>query len=160
MPRGSRTEVSPFERRRWLEQLEKGTGVTEIARSAGRDIRVVKRGLVTAQQEAEAAQAHTDLVRNRLELHQDDLLDEIRRLRGIVGMWEPRTIKTDDPIKTRLQMALLEHIGRKPLKVLLNDYEQLATEYRAVLASTEDQLESEERLRLSKFPKLFAKSPL
>jgi len=69
-------------------------------------------------------------------------------------MWEPRTIKTDDPIKTRLQMALLEHIDRKPLKGLLNDYEQLAIEYRAVLASTEDQLESEESQLLSKFPKV------
>ena len=67
MPRESKIEVTKYERNRWLEKQEQGVGVTEIAKSAGRDIRVVKRHLGIAQQEAETTQARTGFIRSRME---------------------------------------------------------------------------------------------
>lgn len=128
MPRGSRIEVTQYERRRWLEQLERGLGVTGIAKSAGRDIRVVKRHLVIAQQEAELSQARTGFLRSRMELHQEDLLNETIRIRGIVDQKLLITLQSTDPVEARLNLALLEHLDRNSLKPLLNQYGDLVDE--------------------------------
>lgn len=152
MARGSRNEVTRYDRRRWLEQMEQGIGVTQIARSAARDIRVIKRHLDIAQQEAEVAQARTDLVRSRMELHQEDLLNETRRLHGIVVQTQFITLRSTDSLQARLNVALLEHLDRKPLKMLLDRYDRLVDEHRDFHASVTAQVETYEAKILQNFP--------
>lgn len=144
MPRGRKPSVSSYERRRWLEDLEKGKGITQIAEAAKRDIRVVKRHIEIAQQETVVARAHHDFLMGRLELHQEDLLEEVRRLRQVVLKFPPRSLVPDDPMKRKFHEALKEHAKHLRMKPLLESYEQSAREYHRVHNDVENELAEKE----------------
>lgn len=127
MVRGHKPSISTYDRRRWLEQLEAGKGITEIARAAKRDIRIVKRHIEIAQEEILKANARKDFLRDLLQQHQDDLMDEVRRLNSIINLPFPRTLS---PGRTRQKYydALKEHVKKSSLKGLLESYEEIVLE--------------------------------
>ena len=122
--------VTLYERKRWLEQLENGKGITKISAESGRDIRVVKRHIEIAQEERGKAHAKHDFLLGRLEQHQTDLLDEVRRLQQVIGERTPTSLNPDDPIAQKIHEALKEHTKRLPLKLLLEKYEDTVVEYK------------------------------
>ena len=67
MAREKKTAVSPYERKKWLEQLDSGVGITKIAKAAGRDIRIVKDHIDTAREEVQAANVRKEFLLKRLE---------------------------------------------------------------------------------------------
>lgn len=129
MPRGSRVQVSDYERRRWLEDLEKGRGITEISRAADRDIRVVKRHIEIAREERELAQARHDFIRSRLELHQDDLLKEAHRIREVLDSRRVQTLQPKTAREQKLHKAFHEHTRRFPVGEMLAEWESAVGDY-------------------------------
>lgn len=132
MARKNRVQVSSYERRRWLEDLERGRGITEIANIAGRDIRVVKRHIATAEQEREVGRARSELLWGRLEQHQEDLLSQVRCFRDVARVMNPGSLtefKAEERQHTRLYQALLAHLVRFPVKRLWEAFGSAVADY-------------------------------
>jgi len=110
-----RPAVSRYERQRFLEELENGVGITEIARRAGRDIRVVKRNLDIAEQDRELARARRGFIRGRLEQHQEDLLAEVSRLKEVARRGSAYSLEPEDCLKRKVHEGLKQHVKRQPL---------------------------------------------
>jgi hypothetical protein len=144
MPRGSRIEVSAYERGRWLEDLEKGRGITEIAKAAGRDIRVVKRHLEIGREERALAQARHEFIRSRLELHQEDLLADARRIRDRLARLELRSLEPGNPLHTKIHQGFKEHCRRVLLGRLLGRWEDEVRGFIQTCNSVRHELEVEE----------------
>ena len=140
MDKRMRRPVSPLERRRWLEELESGTGVTQIAKRNRRDIRVVKRHLEIAEQERDLRGAHSAFIRSRLEQHQEKLLDETARLRSIVGSGQAEGVVPAGSMGRRFHEALMEHLRRSTLKRMLDRYREMADAYVEELGELQEQL--------------------
>jgi len=130
MSRGRGPAISRAERQRWLGELEKGMGITAIARAAGKDIRVVKRQLDMAEHERELRQARGDFLRSRLEAHQEDLLVEAGRLRELVRRGTAYSLEPKDSLQRRVHEALKQHVRRMALWRLLGSYWETAGSYR------------------------------
>ena len=128
MPRRSRKSVSQHERQHWLDQLERGTGITEVAKRAGRDIRGVKRHIDIARSDRTLADANRDFVRSRIELHQEDLLNEAHRIRDLLSKPRVLTLKPEDNLQAKLHGALLGHT-RGPLSRLVSAWETKRDHY-------------------------------
>lgn len=127
MARGKKPAVSPYDRRRWLEELDSGKGITTIARESGRDIRIVKRHIATAREEVQVAHAKKEFLLGRLQQHQEDLLSEVARLRSTVHLPIARSLTPGDARK-KIYEALLEHLKKSSLRPLLGFWEQLVQE--------------------------------
>lgn len=153
MARGRKSAVSSYERRRWLEELEKGKGITEISKEAGRDIRVVKRHIEIALEERQLTQARQDFLSGRLEQHQDDLLTEMRRLRRVVAQWPPIRLEPSGSSKLKIFQAVKEHTNRLPLRTALDAYDQAYAEYEEARRHIGDELSKKEAELLSELPK-------
>lgn len=147
MRKGRRPAVTRYERRLFLEKLEQGKGITQIAKEARRDIRVVKRNIELAEQERELGLARRDFVRGRLEQHQGDLLAEVSRLSDVVRRGVYFGVQPDDPVQRKIHEALKQHLGRVPLGQDLESYRKVATSYTEKLKELERVLdEAEARL--------------
>ena len=143
MARGKKPGVSSYERRRWLEQLDAGKGITEIARAAKRDIRIVKRHIEVAREEVMKGNARKEFLLSLLQRHMDDLLDEVGRLKSVVSLRIPRTL---EPGRARQKYydALKEHLKKFSLKRLLESYEEIVSEADQLKQRIIDQLLSSE----------------
>ncbi|MFC1940762.1 hypothetical protein ACFLXO_08825 [Chloroflexota bacterium] len=128
MPRGSKIAVSVSDRRRWLEQLESGKGITEIARAAKRDIRIVKAHIEIARDEKQSSDVKREFLIGVLKQHQADLLAEAERLRHVISIYPPLPVVPGDVIKRKIHEALKEHIKRSRLIELLASYENATME--------------------------------
>lgn len=144
MARGKKPAVTSYERKRWLEQLENGKGITMISEEARRDIRVVKRHIEIAREERNVARARHDFLLGKLEQHQADLLDEVRHLQQLIAKSTPTSLRPDDPIGQKIYDALAEHVKRLPLKGLLEKYEEAVTEFKRALWEVNQKLEEKE----------------
>lgn len=129
MVKGRKIAVSPSERLKWLEELEKGRGITKIAVAAKRDIRIVKRHIEIARQDRVADQVRHDFLLSRLEQHQQNLLDEVKRIRKVITRFPPRDLEPSDPIQQRVHEALMEHIKRLSAGKALQAYAHFVQEY-------------------------------
>jgi hypothetical protein len=127
MARGHKPSISSYDRRRWLEQLNAGTGITEIARAAGRDIRVVKRHIEIASEEVVKASVRKEFMLGRLQQHQDDLLDEVERIRAVIHISVPRTLIPGET-RNRIYDSFKDHIKKTALSRLLDYYEEIVEE--------------------------------
>jgi len=152
MARGKNPAVSPYERRRWLEELENGKGITEITRAVGRDIRVVKRHIEIAQEERQIAHARRDFLLGRMERHQTDLLTEVQRLKRLIRQYPPTRFIPDDPMERKLHDALKEHTRRLPLKGLLELYESAVAEFKQARDNACNQVREREAELVSSLP--------
>lgn len=129
MSRGRKPAISPYERRRWLEDLEGGKGITEIARAASHDIRTVKRHIEVSRDERQLTQVTHDFLLGRLQQHQKDLLDEVQRLRRAVARRPPRPVEPNEPHELKIHEALKEHVKRLRLRSVLESYIHAVMEY-------------------------------
>jgi DNA-directed RNA polymerase subunit H (RpoH/RPB5) len=150
MAQSSKKPISPAEGRQWLEQLERGQGITQISKSAGRDIRIVKRHIEMAREEKQLAQARHDFILQRIQQHQGDLLGVVRTLRTRLSGEVPLLPQPTDPIEARLNQALREHVRSLPLKGLLESYQRDAEAYLKIRQEVEAQLAEEEEKVLQK----------
>ena len=144
MVRRRRSQVSQSEKRRWLENMEGGKGITEIARAAGRDIRVVKRHVEIAREERDLARARHDFIRSRLELHQEDLLGQVHRMRDIVVGRRAETLTAANYPHDKLHRAFIEHIEHLTFGNLLAAWEDGVAQYGAGYEAIRAMVESEE----------------
>ncbi len=152
MVRRSRLAVSSYDRRLWLEELERGKGITEISRAAGRDIRVVKRHIEMAREEGLIARTRQDFLLGRLERHQGDLLAEVRRMRQLITQYPPPQLIPGDPVQQKIHDALKEHIRRLPMKALLELHESAVAEFKQAQESVSSQLAYKEAELISALP--------
>jgi hypothetical protein len=139
MTRGHKPSISSYDRRRWLEQLNAGTGITEIARVAVRDIRVVKRHIEIASEEVVKASVRKEFMLGRLQQHQDDLLDEVERIRTVTHLPVPRTLMPGEA-RNRIYDAFKEHIKKTALSRLLDYYEETVEEGNGLKRNITDRL--------------------
>jgi hypothetical protein len=144
--------ITPYERKRWLEQLENGKGITKIAKDAGHDIRVVQRHIEIALQEREAARARHDFLLSRIEEHQSDLLSEVRRLQKTVLRLPPQPLEPHESTKKKIHQALVEHIKRTSLRRLLDAYLNAVQEYEQARSHTATEISGIEAKIVSKLP--------
>lgn len=145
--------MTASERRRWLEELEGGEGITKISRVAGRDIRVVKRHIDIACEEREIAKTRSDFLLNRLEEHQQDLLGEVQRLRQHFKENPSRTLTAGDGLLQKIHQALKQHTSRLPLWQLIESQSKAVSEYTEADDSVRSQLAGTEAELVSHFPK-------
>jgi hypothetical protein len=140
MAKGRKPSVSSFERQYWLDEMEKGKGVTRISREAKRDIRVVKRQISIAQTEREASKARHDFLLGRLEKHQHDLLAEAQRLRTAIEKFPPRSIDPEDKRLGELtNEGFIVHV-KGPISKMLESYKHLVHDYKVARDNMEKQL--------------------
>ena len=147
--------VTQYERLRWVEELEKGKGITQIAKDAKRDIRVVKNHIKIALQEREAAQARRDFLVTRLEQHQQDLLNDIKRINSIIQQFPPRNFGPADPLEKKVHDGLIKHfedVSLKDLREKLQTYLILVDEYENMRSKCEKELKEKESELLSALP--------
>ena len=127
MARGKKPAISSYDRRRWLEELDGGKGITTIARESGRDIRIVKRHIEIAREEVQISHAKKEFLLGRLQQHQEDLLSEVNRLRSTIHLPIVRSLVPGDARK-KIYEALIEHLKKGSLRPLLESWEQLVQE--------------------------------
>lgn len=155
MARKRKPAVSSYERRQWLEELEKGKGITQIASDAGRDIRVVKHHIDIALQEREVTRARHDFLVGRLEQHQEDLLNDVRRIRSRVMQFPPHNLEPDDILERKVHDGFKEHIRHVLLKDLregLQSFHNLVGEYDEMRRKFEKKLLAKEKKLVSTLP--------
>ena len=152
MARGTKSAVSAYERQKWLADLDQGKGITQIAQTVGRDIRIVKRHIEVARQERETSRARHDFLLGRLEQHQDDLLNEVRRLRQIIAQFPPRPLESDEPLGKKVHEAFEEHIKRLRLHRLLESYRNAVLKYDDAKRDAIDHLTSTESKLVASLP--------
>ena len=155
MARKRKPAVSSYERRQWLEELEKGKGITQIASDAGRDIRVVKHHIDIALQEREVTQARHDFLVGRLEQHQEGLLNDVRRIHSIIMQFPPRNLEPVDPLELKVHDGLKEHFKHVSLKDLregLQSFQSLVIEYDETRSKFEKELLVKEKELVSTLP--------
>ena len=152
MPRGKKIAVSRSERRRWLDRLESGKGITEIARAAGRDIRIVKEHIEIAREEKQSAEVKREFLLGVLKQHQEGLLAEVGRLRHVVSVYPPSSVIPGDTIKRKIHEALRQHLKRSPLIGLLESYESAVEENNKEGEYIRNQLRKKEDEILAELP--------
>jgi len=80
MTRRRGRNITPAERREWLEAYDRGQTYAEIADGSGRDARTIKAQVDRATQEREARLAKRDQIRGALDKHNEELLRAARRI--------------------------------------------------------------------------------
>lgn len=152
MPRGTKVAVTQKDRQGWLEKLETGKGITEIARTAHRDIRIVKDHIETAREERQKAEVKREFLLGILRQHQNDLLAEVGRLRHLVNVYPRPQITPGDTTKLMINEALKEHLKRSPLLGLLESYENAVEENIQQKTLVRNQLKEKEGEIVSTLP--------
>ena len=147
-----RRPVTPPERRQWLEKLEGGQGITRIAIDAKRDVRVVKRGIEQARQEGEATQARQGFLKDRLEQHQQALLEEVQRLRGVATQGQVSFLEPEESLKRKVHLGLMDHVERTPLGRMVTEYREMAEGYRKAHSEVENEVQAAFRKLLPSVP--------
>ncbi len=82
-------KIPLIEMRKWLRQYEQGKSVAAIARRVKHDIRTVTHGIEQARHESETRAARSEMVRDALQKHQDDLVEVIELLQAAVVVLPP-----------------------------------------------------------------------
>ena len=77
------------EMRQWLKYYEQGRSEASIAKDAKRDVKTVKRGIEHARRERDAAAARTELLKEALHKHQNQLLGIIDNVLAALVMLGP-----------------------------------------------------------------------
>lgn len=135
--------VEPAIGREWLRRHEDhGEPVAEIARTAGYDLRTVKKQLDLMRQERDARQARQLVLKGALESHYADLCTFAEKLRANLLQYPPAlpsSLRKDDP----LWAALREHLSRAPVWRAIDKLERLIPQYDAAMAALRTRIERE-----------------
>lgn len=110
---------SEVDRKKWLEFFESGRTAKWIARDARCDFRTVKRGIDEARRRRESTVARTELYKDALRKHHDDLLQELEKIFSSVMVPEQDFAplswhEGQDSVFSALQGADLGHSGGTP----------------------------------------------
>lgn len=73
-------KISITEKRRWLDEYERGKSEAAIASKSKRDVRTVKKGIEDARRERDVRFARAELLKEALRKHQDSLEVEMRSI--------------------------------------------------------------------------------
>ena len=77
-------KIPLIEMRDWLEQSERGKSVAAIARDKGHDVRTIARGIGQVRRELDIRLARSEMLRDALQRHQNDLAEVIEFLQSAV----------------------------------------------------------------------------
>jgi hypothetical protein len=119
--------VSPAQRERWREEMDRGAPATAIADREGYNKRTVRFHVAKARRAGVASSARAELLRDALRGHQEDLIAIAKSLvehfrRGV----PPGPVKSPDGLPGS---ALADHLGRRPSGRTLRRWLSLADEY-------------------------------
>jgi len=117
--------VTPEQRKNWLERYEKNESVPKIAEADGYDERTVRRHIELARQQRETEEARSAVLRNALERHYKDLCGFAESLNSrISGAANVPALQDED----LLEEALRQHIPRSKIWGLLSKWQKLQEE--------------------------------
>jgi hypothetical protein len=150
--RGQKPAISPKDRLKWLERLENGEGITSITKSAGRDIRVIKNNIELALEERQRARVRQDFLLGKLEQHQQDLLEEVRRLKAVLSCFPPQHLVPEDLLQKKIHDALKQHVKRTLLKDLFESWGETCADFEHLLESIKKDLSDREKRLKSDLP--------
>jgi hypothetical protein len=122
MVKRSRREITDSDRRSWLDQYERGVGVTKIARNAHRNFNAVKAHIARARDERMKAAARQTYLVGLIVEHQRNLLDTALTMRADVSANRSILIP-EDGVKGKMFNGLRQHLSRRPLFKLVADYQ-------------------------------------
>ncbi|MFC1944250.1 hypothetical protein ACFLX5_01955 [Chloroflexota bacterium] len=100
------------EKRGWLQRFESGESEAYIARNDRRNIRTVKKGIEEARNERDIQLARSEILRDALRRHQDQLMANVR---DILSAIEPTqsNIQLKDVENRPEHELLIEHLGKR-----------------------------------------------
>ena len=84
--RRKRRSVSRAERHHWLEEVESGTAISAVAMRTGRNFNTIKSAVLKAEEERERSRARSDLYRKAIFDHNQDMLEVLGMLEGLIGV--------------------------------------------------------------------------
>lgn len=125
MPIGRK--VSVRESQEWLESVDDGKPMDQIARKAGRSISTVRIHVARARQDRDQREVFLTLLQTAYQQHYDDLLELIREIGR--GARAQRTRNLWRPADTRSKLlleALKSHLPRARLWAVQEDWEATA----------------------------------
>lgn len=135
--------VEPAVAREWLRRhQEAGESVAEIARTAGFDVRTVKKQLERMHREREAREARQLVLKGVLERHYADLCSFAEKMRADVKSYPPSSVsplQRNDP----LWPALRQHLSRTPIWRDVDKLDRLIPDYEAAARSLRTRVEKE-----------------
>ncbi|MEK7353884.1 MAG: hypothetical protein AABZ77_05190 [Chloroflexota bacterium] len=103
--------VKPETRLEWLRRHEGGESQSHIAETAEFDIRTVRKHIDLARMERDVNQARTEVLRNALTGHYDDLLKTAEAIEKSISGREAVSLGKEQP----LMEGLRQHMPRSPL---------------------------------------------
>jgi len=159
MARRHRKIITQPERLKWLQQLDSGVGITEIAQKATRDIRLVKQHIELAREEVQIANVKREYLLGRLQEHQEDLLNEVRRIRKTVSVYPPEPMKPDEPFAQKIYAGLIEHLKTKQIVRLVSTYEKMVSEFHGEKQRIEKEMSAKESEILETFSGMVKTNP-
>ena len=106
----SRRRVYADERRGWLDNHESGVSLSALAKRTGRNFRTIQKQVQQAAEERERSSARTELYRQAVTQHNDDLLGALTGLRE--SLWAPH----DE------SLTVVAHFGPRASSAVTNGY--------------------------------------
>lgn len=85
-------KISLVDMRKWLQDWEQGKSVAAIAKDAKHDVRTITHGMQEARKEIEVRTARSDILRDALQKHQDDLTGVINSLQLAITAIKPLSL--------------------------------------------------------------------
>lgn len=106
--------IHPGEIRQWIERYDAGDGVDKIAKSVGKDIRVVRRHIDAALQQRDARSAQRRILEEALRDHQRNVLSVAEQLLNVVqvpGVDADLGHDEGEPLQLRFSLAYRDTTG-------------------------------------------------
>jgi hypothetical protein len=116
--------VKPETRLEWLKRVEQGETPLKIAESDGVDVRTVRKHVELARMERDVQKARSDVLRNALESHYQDLLDTAQNIGNQISRETSVLTAKERP----LMLGLHQHMPRSPLWENLRRWNRTITE--------------------------------
>ncbi len=134
MPRGGKPPISWDKAVEWDRRNRQGETIPEIADKDDYDVRSVRKHVNRVREEQETTEARTELYKEVLREHYQELTDVARQLdRAVISEADVTPI-----IKSPLASALKEHLPNSPLWPMLDEWkETLQTEPQALASLRE-----------------------
>lgn len=129
MPR----KISIREKREWLEMYEQGKTEAQISKELRRDQRTIAKGIEEAGKERQLINAETEMLRNALFDHQDQLKVILRNIQSMLVM-PPHNLElreeegSDVPATIHIPKARIEPASGDQMSLIINDEDKLEWE--------------------------------
>jgi len=122
-------KISIQEKRKWLDLYDQGETEIEIASQTKHDVRTIIKGIEEASKDRRLASAETEMLRNALFKHQDQLTAVLNNIATMLVLpshsLEIRERREDILAPIPLSGALLKHVSKEEMVLEIHDESKL-----------------------------------